>query len=279
MPIIILARLTFLEAVRRKIALAAFLLGLAFLVLYGVGLYYIRATIPGGGPADNLIREQIFSFLLMAGLYAVNFLSIAMGALLAADTLAGEIGSGVIQTVAARPIRRAEIVLGKWLGFAALLAAYLLFMVGGTMGLIYAQTGYVAPQVPLGLSILYLECLLVMSVTLALSSRISTLATGGAIFGLYGLAFIGGWVEQIGAIFRNPTAVNIGVISSLLLPSEALLRRASFVMTPPLAQTLGLGGGPLVVVSVPSPLMVAYGVVYLLLALGIAIRQFGGRDL
>ena len=46
-----------------------------------------------------------------------------------ADTLAGEISTGTIQAVVAKPVRRVEIVLGKWLGFAALLALYLLFAI------------------------------------------------------------------------------------------------------------------------------------------------------
>src|SRR5512144_1275438 len=112
-------RLTFLEAVRRRIALAAFLLGMAFLILYGIGLYFIlhRSGLPAGTPQANLVRDQVLNFLTLAGLYAVNFLGIALGALVSADTLAGEIASGTVQAVVTKPIRRAEVVLGKWLGF------------------------------------------------------------------------------------------------------------------------------------------------------------------
>ena len=37
----------------------------------------------------------------------------AMGALLSADTLAGEISSGSIQTIVTKPLRRSDVVLGK----------------------------------------------------------------------------------------------------------------------------------------------------------------------
>ena len=55
---------------------------------------------------QNVARSEASNFLLMAGLYAVAFLSIAMGALLGADTLAGEINSGSIQTIITKPLRR-----------------------------------------------------------------------------------------------------------------------------------------------------------------------------
>ena len=176
-------------------------------------------------------------------------------------------------------MRRVDIVFGKWLGFAGLLALYLALMAGGVMVIVYALSGYVLPNVPAGLGIMYLEALLFMTVTLACSSTISTLATGGTVFGLYGLAFIGGWVEQIGSVIHNRAAVNIGILSSLLMPTEALYRRAMFEMTSPLIRSLGLSFGPMFIASVPSTAMLVYGALYLGLMLWLAVRQFTRRDL
>lgn len=282
MVTLIITRLTFLEAVRRKVALAALLLGFAFLVLYSLGFHFITHETGLGdeaGPTGTLLRNQVYNFFTNAGLYAVNFLSIAMAALVSADTLAGEINSGTIQAIVTKPVRRAEIVFGKWLGFAGLLALYLLLMAGGVMGIVYLDAGYQVPKALAGVSIMYLESVLIMTITLTCSSMFSALATGGIVFGLYGLAFIGGWVEQIGAILKNQTAINIGIISSLIIPSEALFRRAAFEMTSPVVQALGLSFGPAFVISVPSPLMVIYGGLYLLVILGLAVRQFSRRDL
>jgi ABC-type transport system involved in multi-copper enzyme maturation permease subunit len=275
-------RLTFLEAARRRIALAAFVLGLAFLVVYGIGLYFMltRTGLPlATDPGGSLVRSQVINFLGQMGLYAVNFLTIAMGALVSADTLAGEIASGTVQAVVTKPVRRSEIVLGKWLGFALLLLFYMVFMTGGLAVIIYAESGYVIPNMAAGLPLLYLGSLIIMSLTLMCSSVFSTLATGGVVFGLWGLAFIGGFVEQIGALFRNQAVVNIGIVSSLILPTEAVFRRAAYVMTSPVAQGLGFSVGPMFVVSVPSPAMIVYGLVYLGLTLLLAARQFSRRDL
>ena len=284
MPTFILARLTFLEAIRRRILLSAFLLGVAFLILYSVGFYLMRQEAVPDNPRSDIssaiFKSGIDNFLTLAGLYAVNFLAIAMGALVSADTLAGEISSGTIQALVTKPVRRAEIVFGKWLGFAGLLGLYLVLMVGGVMAVAYVLDGYVVPNVISGIALIYLEALLVMSVTLMCSSMFSTLATGGVIFGLYGIAFIGGWVEQFGALLQNQAAVNIGIVSSLIIPSEALWRRAAYEMTPPLAQVIGISfSGPMFTVSVPSDVQIVYAVGYLAVALAMGVRVFARRDL
>jgi ABC-type transport system involved in multi-copper enzyme maturation permease subunit len=279
-----IARLTFLEAVRRRIVLAALLLGLAFLILYATGFYFAQrdiAPIAADGPGLGMLyRSGLVSGFTIMGLYAVNFLAIAMAVLATADTLAGEIGSGTIQALVSKPLRRSAIVLGKWLGLAGLLGLYLLLMAGGAMLIAFLLAGYVVPNAFTGLGLIYLEVLLVMTVTLACSSTLSTLATGGVALGLFGLAFLGGWVEQFGALARSQTAVNLGIISSLIMPSEAIWHRASYEMTPALARTLGMAtAGPFITTSVPSPLMVAYGLLFLLAMLGFAIHRFAQRDL
>ncbi len=294
MTILVMMRLTFREAVRRKIVLAALVLGLAFLALYSTGFYFIRTNLGVNGlPALTaaIARSEAFNFLFMAGMYAVTFLCIVMAALIAADTLAGEIGSGIIQTLVAKPVRRADIVLGKWLGFAGLLALYLLLMGGGVSASVWLQAGYVAPNLLAGIGLIYLESLIIMTLTLLCSSMFSTLATGGVVFGLYGLAFIGGWVEQFGSLATSlsgrslvasvaqaaQSAVNVGIVSSLIFPVEAVWKRAAFEMTSPLLRSLGFS--PFSAPSVPSPLMIVYAGLYLLVALGLALRQFNARDL
>jgi ABC-type transport system involved in multi-copper enzyme maturation permease subunit len=278
----ILARMTFREAMRRRIVLTGLILGICFLIIFSIGfhLIYVNANASfgeRGGAFQNVAQRESSNILLLAGLYAVSFLSLAMGALLGADTLAGEISSGTIQTIVTKPVRRADIVLGKWLGFAALLGLYSMLMSGGTVLSVWAQARYLAPNLLAGVLLIYLEALLIMSISLACSSAMPALATGGIVFGLYGLAFIGGWIEQIGSVLNNATAVKVGIVTSLIIPSEALWRRASFEMQSPISGALGMS--PFGAYSVPSPLMVAYALVYLCVAVWAAVNTFKHRDL
>jgi Cu-processing system permease protein len=274
----IIARLTFREASRRKIALTGFLLGLAFVLLFSVGFFYINQQRLQNSPFQSPIpMEEYYNTITLAGLYVVNFLIVVMAALVTADTLAGEISSGTIQSLVTKPLRRSEIVLGKWLGYAILLALYVLLMAGGILLSTGLQSGYSMPNVLSGLALMYLAALIVMTITIACSSRFSTLATGGMVIGLYGLAFVGSWVEQIGSLMNSPAAVQVGIVSSLLMPSEAIWRRAAYEMTAPLSRMISFG--PFTSGSVPSTAMMIYGGLYLLVALWIAVRQFGRRDL
>jgi Cu-processing system permease protein len=279
----ILARMTFQEAIRRRIVLTGLILGILFLLVFSIGSRLIsteiarEASLEGGTAYRNVMQTEMSNFLLMAGLYAVTFLSVAMGALLGADTLAGEINSGSIQTILTKPIRRSDVVLGKWLGFAWLLGLYALLMSGGVVLVILFQSGYLPRNMLTGLSLIYLESLLVMTISLAGSSAMPALATGGMVFGLYGLAFLGGWIEQIGSLANNPAAVKIGIVTSLVVPTEALWRRAAHEMQTPLASALGMS--PFGAFSVPSSLMVLYAILYLVIVLAIAVSTFNHRDI
>lgn len=84
----------------------------------------------------------------------------------------------------------------------------------------------------------------------------STLTAGVLTLGLHCLAFLGGWIEQLGAITQTHRAVTVGVIASVLMPSEALWRRAAFEMQSPLANAMRIS--PFSSLSVPSTAMVLY---------------------
>ena len=143
--------------------------------------------------------------------------------------------------------------------------------------IVFFQSDYLPRNMLMGVSLIYLESLLVMTISLAGSSAMPALATGGMVFGLYGLAFLGGWIEQIGSLMSNPTAVQIGIVTSLMIPTEALWRRAAFEMQSPLSSALGMS--PFGAFSVPSLLMVVYAILYLVIVLAIAVSTFQKRDI
>ncbi len=78
-----------------------------------------------------------------------------------------------------------------------------------------------------------------LSLSLLGGTRLPALANGVVIFMFYGLAFIAGWIEQIGSYLQNEAAVNIGIIVSLFLPIEAMWKRAAYILQPPFLRELG----------------------------------------
>ena len=151
--VFVIARLTFREASRRWILGAALVLGLLFLAVYGIGVYELDQDMQSSMPGRTLVYTEFHNFMLLAGLYVVHFLNIMMTVLTSVDTLSGGIASGTVQTLVSKPVRRWEILLGKWLGFSAMLTLYMLMMAGGVMGLMWWIGGYVAPNALAGLGL------------------------------------------------------------------------------------------------------------------------------
>jgi hypothetical protein len=256
---------------------AALVLGLAFLVLYGFGLHLVLSKMPEAATRQPLFRRQAVNLLMVMGMYAVNWLVVVITILTSVDTIAGEINSGVIQAVVTKPIRRWEVVAGKWAGFAAMLTGFIVLLAGG----VAAEVRLIAGQAPAhfagAIGLMWLESMLLLAVTFRAGTSLSTLATGVVVFGLHILAFLGGWVEEFGWIARSQTAVDIGVLASVVMPSESLWRRAAFDMQGPIIG--GFARGPFSIGSVPSPAMIGYAGLYLAVALWLAVRRFSKRDL
>lgn len=269
--------LTFQEARRRRVALAAIALAAVFIILYGVGLKLVSNEIKRGSELPPaVVLTQLHSFLLTAGLYVTHFLTIMLAIFASVDTVSGEISSHTIQSIVTKPVRRWHVLLGKWLGYALMLGGYLVLLAGGLILTTRLLVGYMPPNPIAGVALLLLEALVLLSLSLLAGTRLSTLTSGVLLFMLYGLTFIGAWVEQIGSLLQSQVAVRIGIITSLLLPVEALWRRASFLMQPTLARQIP---SPFSTSSVPSDVMVVYAVLYGLVALVLAVRVFGKRDL
>jgi Cu-processing system permease protein len=272
----IMAGVTFREAARRKIALAALLAGGAFLTLFAAAMHLqqkdlARSSVP------PFIAYQLQSSVLQVGFYAVDVLAVLLAILTSVDTLSGEIASGTIHAIATKPVARWEILVGKWIGFAGMVAIYVAAMFAGvaTVGRLVADLR--PSHLFLAGTLVYLESLVVLTLTFACGTWFSTLTNGVIVLGLHGLAFIGGWMEQIGTFAGSPRLVTIGIVSSLLMPSEAVWHRASFEMQSSFARALQFT--PFSNVSAPSGAMIGYAVAYLVFAFAVAIYHFAERDL
>ena len=269
------ARLTLFEAFRKRILVAVLVAGAGFLTLYGLGLHFM---VRGEGGGMALIERRIFlNMLTLAGLFAANFLTIMTAVLLPVDTLSGEIASGVIQTVAVRPIRRRDIVLGKWLGHWMVMAAYFALLAGGVLTITALRSGFTPAKLEIGLPLILLEGTVLLTLSIAGGAKLSTVTNGMLAFGLFGLAFIGNLVEQIGTMAQNDAAREVGTVASLIMPSEALWQLAAYHMQPSVIRDLG--NSPFSPVSVPSGAMVAWAAGYIVVALSLGIRWFGKRAL
>lgn len=272
-----IARLTWLEAQRRRISLAALLGGVAFLVVFGAAVHFVHPAPIYRGAALALQERTRLQFLTLAGLYAGNVLVAAVAILLPLDTLSGEIASGVIQTLASKPIPRAAIVLGKALAYWLMLAVFVMIMVGGVVLTMRWGAGFSQSHVLVAMALMFLEATVLLAVVIAGGVHVSTVANGIMAFAFYAVAFVGGWIEQIGVALGSTDARYVGTVISLISPTDALWRLAEHVLEPPvMAQVMRT---PLTPLSVPTTAMVWWAAAFATAALFVAVVGFQRRAL
>jgi ABC-type transport system involved in multi-copper enzyme maturation permease subunit len=275
--LITIAELTLREARRRKIVWVALGLGVLFVLLYATGFYFIVQEVRHYSRGRDLVLDTGFNFVVVAAYYVISFLGVVLSVLISVGALAGEVQTHTIQALASKPLQRRVIVLGKWLGLTMMMTLYLIFLSAGVTLATWLIAGYVPPRVAQATALIVFQAIIMLSLSILGGTRLSTVTNGVAAFMLYGVAFIGGWIEQIGAMAHNATAVDIGILSSLLAPSEAMWKMAAYALHPAFIRALGVS--PFVSVSAPSPAMLAYAVAYTVAVVWLAVRSFDRRDL
>ena len=274
--LLIIAHLTLYDALRRRIVTAALLCGGSFLIVFTVSMFLANADIVRDGQ-PFLQRQGSLSLLTIAGLFAANFLTVLFAVLLPVDALSGEIDSGVMQTLAAKPLHRSQILLGKWVAYLGIVAAYMLMLCGGVLAAGWLLAGHAQINVTRALPLMLLEATLLVTVSIAGGTRLSTVTNGIAALGFYGIAFVGGWVEQIGGFAGIPSARTVGIVASLISPPDALWRRAAWELQPPILRDLGAAAFE--AASVPTALAVWWAAAFTLAVLAWAVRSFAQRQL
>jgi Cu-processing system permease protein len=274
--LLIVAALTLVEARRRRIVAAAGLCAGAFLAVFGTAVWLSADELRGGDRPFLVVQAAIIT-MCVAGVFAANFLSVLFAVLLPVDTLSGEIESGVMQTLASKPVRRADIVLGKWLGHAVIVLVYMNALVLGTVGIVRLASGFLPANLPTSLALMSLEVILLLTVSIAGGTRLSTVTNGILALGFYGIGFIGGWVEQVGTMVGIASAKAVGIAASLVSPADAMWRLAAYDLQPEVVRDLVQT--PFTTGAIPSARMVWWAVGFAAAGLVWAVRSFERRTL
>jgi len=275
-PVAIMASVTLREAARRKILWTALAAAALLLVVFAVALR-LQVLEFQGRPMSPFVRYQVESGMLMVGLYTCDLLAVVMTILTSIDTIAGEISSGTIHAIATKPIARWQVMAGKFAGFALMIAVYVALTFAGTVAVAYWVTGVIPERPIAGYMLITSECLVVLTVTFLLGAWFPTLTAGVLALGLQAVAFMGGWLEQVSGFSQSQHIVTLGVITSLIMPSESLWRRAAYVMQTPLAASLSFS--PFANVSIPSTMALVYAAVFAVIVFAAALRRLSTRDL
>jgi len=279
--IAIIARLTLREAVRRKLLWSLAGLTIAIAVLTAWGFSRLADASPVTGPLEMVGVSQVLVLLA----FMFSFV-LAMTAVFAASPAIGpEIESGLLLAMLARPIRRGDVLLGRWLGLSLVLVVYALVAGYLEIGAVAATTGYL-PAEPV-LAPLYLagQTLVLLTLAIVFSTRIASVAGGAVAVVAYGLAWMAGIMGGIGDTINSDVLRWAGLVTHVILPSDILWRGSVFALSPT-EQVLKEGGidgrvfqvSPFYASSPPGPLWLTWCVVWIVAALAVGIVLLRDRE-
>src|SRR4029078_5974127 len=100
--------------------------------------------------------------------------------------------------------------------------AYLLLLCAGILLVIRVVAGLAPAGAAVALPLLMLEITLSLTVSVAGGARFSSVTKAIVAVGVYGVSFIGGFVEQIGGFAGISSMRTIGVLVSLVSPADSM---------------------------------------------------------
>ena len=283
--VLTVAHLTVREASRRKVlrALAGLMIALLGLSAWGF------AKLAGGLESQfgslttgeaKLVAAQVLN-LVMFGMSMIAALGTAF---LAGPTLSGEIESGMSLSVLARPVRRSDVLLGKWLGLVAFGSGFIVLAGLAQFVVVQVTVGYWPPHPVVGLALLAAQTSVLLTLGLLLSTVISPMASGIVAVGLFCATWIAGVVGGVGVAVGNEGVAKVGTVSRMLLPTDGLWRGAMHAFQDPsaLAQFSGPaadGGFPFFSKNALTATYLSWTLIWVALVLGLAGMVFQRRDL
>jgi len=285
-PVLVFARLTVQEASRRRLLLALLILTLLVVGFSAWGFNKITTVTRSDGstlPPDQV--TLITSQLLIVVTFMYSGVLALSAAVVAGPLISSEVESGLLLSMLAHPVRRSEVVIGKWLGLAVLVTIYAAGSALLELTAVNWATGYLPPH-PIQL-VVYVaaEGLTLLSLGLLLSTRLSGITGGVIALVAWLMAWIAGVVGDIGTGLQNSALQNVGTISHLLLPTDGLWRGAVYAMEPDvILATLRAAGtagraNPFSAVDPPPVPFLAWVVVWFALVLGLSIWSFRTREI
>jgi ABC-type transport system involved in multi-copper enzyme maturation permease subunit len=270
------------ESIRRKVLAVVFILTVAFLALYGIGVHFAFRDSQGFAGFD-VINAKAFTGATLLGLamFATLFLGAVVAVFLTLGVVRGDAETGLLQPLVVRPLGRTTMLLARFAGAAAFAAAYGLVvylcavLITGSIGGWWPDH-VLTPGLGLAAGLV-----IVAALSLLGSVFLSSTAQGIAILMVFGAGLTAGLLGQIADAIDSDSLTNIAKAASWALPFEALYQGGLHALT---SNTTGLTGEAISLGPFGGPQGAGFGLVlwaaiYLAGTLAVACLWFARRDL
>ncbi|HUZ76090.1 MAG TPA: hypothetical protein VMV93_00760 [Chloroflexota bacterium] len=223
------ALLTLREASRNRIIALAGGLTAVFVMLMAWGVHKLDLATAANSALEHAVGMAAIDLLAF---FVASFMIAVLAVFIPGASSRSDADSGLLQGLLARPVRRIELLAGKWLGSAVLLLLYVVLLSIAIAGVVWLASGYLPAQLLGASALLLLEGLVMLTLRLLFGAFLGSLPSGILPLMLYGLAWMGGLVETVGQQLNVSSLVTAGIVSSLLVPTDILWRGASYFLEP-----------------------------------------------
>ena len=222
--VVIVAGFALRESLRRRVFVVVALLTVAFLALYGLGVWQISQEADEIGGVDGVDGRTVAGATLLGlAMFATLFLGAILAVFLTLNAVRGDAERGLLQPMVVRPLPRATFLLGRLVAAAGVCAGYVIVVFLAAAGLTYAFVEWwpdriLAPALELAAGVAVIAVL-----ALAGSVVLASTANGIAIFMLFGAGLVAGLLGQIAEALTSDTLERVSRIASWILPVRGAL--------------------------------------------------------
>ena len=283
--VLAIASLTIREIARRRILWVMLGLSVASVVLVGWGVDRL-VTLSRNESLDEVqIRIGVSQVLIMIA-FMFSFVLAMSAAFLGAPAIASDVETGTVHAMLARPLRRADLFLGRWLGLAVIMAAYAALSGSLAIAVVRLVSGHAPPEPVVAVAFLAFESVIVLTVALTLGTRLPSIAAGAVTVVLFGLGWFAGVLGNVAVAFGAAPLAGVGDAARILLPADGLWRGVIYGLEPPVVLLVVAGRNATAMhanpffASAPPPLaFIAWSVAWVALVLAIGVALFRRREL
>ena len=248
-----IAKNTFREAIRDRI-------------LYNLVLFVLLLTVCAvllGDLTDGQESRTIVNISLNAILLFGVFIAIFVGV----GLVSKEIEKKTVYGLLAKPIRRGEFIIGKYLGLGATLAVNTAVMgLGVTLALVYVKGSPLIGPVWASILLIFFELMIVTAVAIVFSSFSTPALSALLTFLVFVIGHLSASLRDFSSVLKSPFAGYVLEAIYYLLPNLSIFSFRT-------EAALGLFPGP--------PMMIGafvYALAYAMVMITIAILIFSRRD-
>jgi ABC-type transport system involved in multi-copper enzyme maturation permease subunit len=281
----VVAALTLREITRRRILWVLAALAVASVVLVGWGTERLVTLAREEGVEELQVRIGVSQVLILIA-FMFSFVLAMSAAFLAAPAIASDVETGTVHAMLARPMRRAELVVGRWLGLSIVVSAYAAAAGLLAIAVVGLVSGHVPPEPLVAVGFLAFESIAVLTLALTLGTRLPSIAAGAITVVLFGLGWFVGVLGSIAIAFDATALSGASEVLRLFLPTDGLWRGVIYGLEPPVVLLMAAGrsaeamaANPFFAAAPPPMAFVLWSAVWVALVLGVGIALFRRREL